>query len=49
MSDIYEIRTSIDISAKAEDVWRVLQDFMHYPEWNPFIISIEGGRSIGSK
>lgn len=44
-----EIRTDITIEGTAEDVWRVLMDFDSYPEWNPFIRSIEGSTSNGEK
>jgi hypothetical protein len=37
-----ELRTEIEINASAEKVWRMLIDFDAYPEWNPFIRSIEG-------
>lgn len=37
-----EIRSEIDIDAPAARVWEVLTDFSSYPEWNPFIKSIEG-------
>ena len=37
-----ELRTEIDIDAPAEGVWQVLLDFDAYPQWNPFITSIEG-------
>lgn len=32
-----ELSTTIDIDASPEDVWRVLTDFEHYSEWNPFM------------
>ncbi len=37
-----EIVTDIEINAPAERVWKVLTDFTHYPEWNPFIRSASG-------
>lgn len=36
-----EIKTEIVINAPASVVWDVLMDFKAYPEWNPFVISIE--------
>jgi hypothetical protein len=36
------IRTEVIINASKEKVWRVLTDFKRYPQWNPFITSIEG-------
>jgi hypothetical protein len=38
----HAIHTEIDIDATSERVWSVLTDFRAYPEWNPFIVSIEG-------
>jgi len=36
------ITTSIQINADLQTVWNILTDFDAYPEWNPFIKSIEG-------
>jgi hypothetical protein len=44
-----EIRTEVEIDAVPERVWRVLTDFSAYPEWNPFIRSIEGVPQVGSR
>lgn len=33
---------TIEIEAPAERVWQVLTDFGRYPEWNPFLRSVEG-------
>ncbi len=37
-----EIRTEIIINASKEKVWSILTSFSDYPEWNPFIRSLEG-------
>lgn len=37
-----EIKTEIEINASAERVWQVLSDFDRFPEWNPFVIKVEG-------
>jgi hypothetical protein len=44
-----EPRTEVAIDAPPERVWRVLTDFGAYPEWNPFIRSIEGEAKVGSR
>lgn len=36
------IRTEIIINAPRELVWDLLTDFNAYPQWNPFLISVEG-------
>jgi hypothetical protein len=43
------IETSIDIAADTGVVWRILTDFPGYPDWNPFIRSIEGRPSQGER
>ncbi|HET7931539.1 MAG TPA: SRPBCC domain-containing protein, partial [Rhodanobacteraceae bacterium] len=30
-------------------VWRVLLDFPHYPDWNPFVVRIEGEAEVGAR
>lgn len=43
------IRSEIDIAASPDRVWRVLTDFVAYPDWNPFIRSITGAQVPGAK
>lgn len=43
------LRTEITIDAPVENVWRVLTNYESYPAWNPFVVHIEGGRSVGEK
>src|SRR5262249_1193398 len=38
----YEIKTEIAINATPDRVWAVLTDFPAYPEWNPFVLQVEG-------
>jgi hypothetical protein len=38
----YEIRTEIGIIAPPSRVWEVLTDFPSYPEWNPFVLEVNG-------
>lgn len=44
-----EITTQITIKATPEKVWAVLTDFKKYPDWNPFIRSVEGNVQVGEK
>ena len=44
-----ELNTEIEINASAERVWQMLTDFEAYPQWNPFIRSIEGKPEPNSK
>ena len=37
-----ELITATEINASPRSVWNVLLDFPTYPEWNPFVRSIEG-------
>lgn len=36
------------IAAPAEVVWRVLTDFEHYGEWNPFVIEAQCALEVGA-
>jgi hypothetical protein len=38
----YEIKTEIAINATPARVWDVLTDFPRYPDWNPFVLRVEG-------
>ncbi|MDT4291952.1 SRPBCC domain-containing protein [Methylomonas sp. MO1] len=38
----YRLHTEIEIAAEPEHVWSILTEFPAYPEWNPFILNIEG-------
>jgi uncharacterized protein YndB with AHSA1/START domain len=46
---VIELRREIEIDARPEEVWHVLMDFRSYPEWNPFIVSIEGEARPGAR
>ena len=37
-----QLFTEIEINAPVEKVWTILSDFEKYPDWNPFVKSIEG-------
>lgn len=36
------LETEIIINATAENVWGILTDFERFPQWNPFIVKLEG-------
>ncbi len=40
-----ELASEIEIAASAATVWRILTDFEHYTEWNPFIRQAQGGEA----
>lgn len=42
------IRTSIDVEAPIETVWRILTDLEGHADWNPFIVHAEGSVVEGS-
>ncbi len=42
------IATEIVIAASPERVWAALSTFRDYPEWNPYLIRIEGEPKAGS-
>ena len=44
-----QIQYSIDIAAPIARVWEILSDFPAYPSWNPFIRSISGAQTAGSR
>lgn len=44
-----ELKTEIHIEATPEKVWEILTAFDRYPDWNPFIKSIQGEPRTGTK
>ena len=42
-----ELFTEIEINAPSEKLWKVLMDFKHFPDWNPFIREIKGNPKEG--
>ena len=38
-----------EINAPSDVVWKILMDFSAYPEWNPFVVSLEGEAEVGSR
>ncbi|HEX3983795.1 MAG TPA: SRPBCC domain-containing protein, partial [Acidisoma sp.] len=43
------IDTEILIQASPQRVWQVLSDFAAYPEWNSFIVSLQGSAEWGER
>jgi len=43
------VATVIEIDADPHAVWDVLTDFPAYPEWNPFMDSIDGTAEVGRR
>lgn len=43
------IKTEIIIDASLKVVWEQLTDFSRYPEWNPFLVSIQGKLKKGER
>lgn len=44
-----EIQKDIEIAAPTGHVWRILMDFPSFPEWNPFVLRIEGETKQGAR
>jgi hypothetical protein len=43
------LKTEICINASKEKIWDLLMNVAAYPQWNPFIKSIEGTLAVGEK
>jgi len=46
---VREVRAETVVDAPPGVVWQVLTDFVSYPEWNPFILSIGGKPWVGTQ
>jgi hypothetical protein len=46
---MYTLKEEMDVAAPAERVWTLLTDFGSYPDWNPYILSLETDEQPGSK
>ena len=44
-----EIRTEIEINASPERVWAILTDFSNFHQWNPFILTVDGKPTVGTR
>lgn len=43
------IDTAIEIAASPQRVWQVLGDFGRYPEWNRFLLRVEGRLAVSAR
>ncbi len=46
--EVTPLASAVEIAAAAKRVWAILTDFSAYPQWNPFIVSIEGRLKSGA-
>jgi hypothetical protein len=46
---LFEIVSDIEIDAPPSRVWSVLTDFTAFPDWNPFVLHIEGEPRTGER
>jgi hypothetical protein len=46
---MFEIRTEIDIEATPPRLWHALTDFKTFPDWNPFVLAVEGEPKKGAR
>jgi hypothetical protein len=44
-----KIKAEIIINSAPDKVWAILTDFDNYPQWNPFIKSIQGEVKVGNR
>lgn len=44
-----ELHTEIEIAAPAEIVWRILSELSAYPDWNPFLVRVDGQLAVGAR
>jgi len=43
------IETEIEIDAPIDAVWSVLSDWASYPDWNPWMVQLEGALEVGAR
>lgn len=43
-----QINEAVEINAEPQQVWQALLDFARYPDWNPFIIQMNGRAEVGA-
>ncbi|HTG46540.1 MAG TPA: SRPBCC domain-containing protein [Actinomycetota bacterium] len=44
-----DLRAEVVMDATPEEVWGSLMAFAAYPDWNPFVVAIEGEATVGAK
>jgi hypothetical protein len=44
----FVIEHELELEGSAEETWAVLSDLQHYPEWNPYVLALEGRLEPGS-
>ncbi|MDC3352182.1 SRPBCC family protein [Crocinitomicaceae bacterium] len=44
-----KLETTIIINAPIQTVWTIFSDFKKYPEWNPFVHSLNGAVEVGEQ
>ncbi|MBI3200234.1 MAG: SRPBCC domain-containing protein [Myxococcales bacterium] len=44
-----QLRAEIEIAAPPDRVWQVLVGFAEYPEWNPYVTTVEGQLTEGAE
>ena len=45
---VFTIVHEQEIDASPEQVWGVLTDFAAYPDWNPYVLQLEGDLALGA-
>lgn len=44
-----ELQTEIEVAASPERIWDILTDFGSFPQWNPFILTVDGELTAGTR
>ncbi len=44
---VFVIERDLEIAASPQAVWRVLTDFEAYPDWNPYVLAVDGDATPG--
>jgi len=46
---LFTIEHSIEFAGAPEEVWSVFMDGEHYPDWNPYLLTLEGEPEVGGE